>query len=150
MKKSIAVSLIALLCSPVALADNPMRPGLYQTNVQMSMPGMPQMPPQSHQFCITQADLAKDPEKATMPSEGMPGECEMYDKNFTGNKSSWKMRCTGANAMQAEGTTTFANDGYTGVIRMTGDFMQTGQPTTMTQNIAAKRLGDCSESSISR
>ena len=39
-----ALTLPMILAAPTVLAENPMRPGLYQTSVQMNMPGMPAMP----------------------------------------------------------------------------------------------------------
>jgi hypothetical protein len=59
------------------------------------------------------------------------------DYKVTDNKVTWKMACTGREAMTGEGEMTFAGDSYTGLMKM---MMPQG---SMAMTMSGKRLGDC-------
>jgi hypothetical protein len=124
----------------VLAAQNPMRPGNWETTMKMEMPGMPTgMPPMKSTQCITAAELAKDP--ATGLPRGAAGQknCTVSDYKATGNVISWKMACTGEMTMSGTGELTFKGDSYEGVMKMS---MAQGE---MTMHMAGKRAGDCTE-----
>ncbi len=123
-------------------AQNPMRPGNWETTMKMEMPGMPAgagMPEMKSSRCVTAAQLAKDP--ATGLPSGAAGQkdCTHSDYKATGNVVSWKMACTGQMAMTGSGELTFKGDSYEGAIKMS---MPQGE---MTMRMAGKRAGDCTE-----
>jgi len=65
--------------------------------------------------------------------------CKVSDYKATGNKVSWKMACTGQQALTGEGELTFGADTYTGTLKMV---MPQG---AMTMKLDGKRLGDCTK-----
>lgn len=128
---------------PAHAQSNPMRPGRWQTTMQMQMPNMPQMPPMTmtNTQCITAQQLEKDPASGLprgtqSPNQGM---CKVSDFKISGSTVSWKMACSGEQAMTGEGELTFVQDSYTGTMKMT---MAQG---AMTMKMTGKRLGDCTE-----
>jgi hypothetical protein len=139
--KSLLVSALLVTLTAVALyAQNPMRAGQWEVAMQMQMPGM-QMPEMKTAQCITPEQLEKDPASG-LPSGAQtsgPNACKVSDYKQTGNTVSWKMACTGAQAMTGEGEMVFAGDAYTGTIKMT---MQQG---AMSMKMTGKRLGDCTK-----
>lgn len=130
-----------------ANAESEPKPGLYEMHMSVNMPGMPAMPPRTHQMCFTEQDFDSDPAKAGMPA--MEENCEVTEQSRSGNTATWNMRCTGAQAMEVKGTAVFSGDSFTTTLNMSGDF-GTGQTMKMTQTNKATRIGDCSESSIPR
>ncbi len=125
-----AATSLALLASVAAQADE--RPGnLWKTTSQMSMPGMPAMPPQSSQLCTAK--------EWTQPPPPPPGQtCAQTDFQTTGNKVTWKTQCTGEMDMAGEGEITFDTaDSYTGTIK----FLAAGM--TMTVNLTGTKIGEC-------
>jgi hypothetical protein len=133
-------ALLVTLTVVVISAQGPMRAGQWEVSMQMQMPGM-QMPEMKTAQCITAEQLAKDPASG-LPSGAQnagPNACKVSDYKQAGNTVSWKMACTGAQAMTAEGELMFAGDAYTGTIKMT---MQQG---AMSMKMNGKRLGDCTK-----
>lgn len=137
MKTTLVIAIALLATVVVALAQGPMRPGRWETTMQMQMAGSPvQMPEIKNARCITPEE-AKDPSKS-LPSgpEGRGGQkdCKMSDYKVSGSTATWKMVCTG---MTSTGEMTFAGDTYTGTMK--ADTPQ-GQ---MTMKMTGKRVGDC-------
>lgn len=135
----------ALAAAPL-FAQALMRPGLWETTAKMEMPGMPvQMPETKTTSCIT-PEQAKTPGD-TVANQGGRGrgrgrgndDCKTSDYRTDGNKTTWKMACTGANAMTGDGEMTFSGDSYSGKTTMS---MAQGQ---MTIQYSGKRLGECKE-----
>jgi hypothetical protein len=108
--------------------------------MQMEMAGAPmQMPPMKTLQCIT-PEQVKDPAAALArgpQGRGGPQDCKVSDYKQTGNTMTWKMACTGQQAMTGTGEMTFKDDTYVGTMKM--DSPQ-GQ---MTMKMSGKRLGDC-------
>ena len=122
-----AVSM-AVLASP-AVADE--RPGnLWKTTSQMSMPGMPAMPPQSMELCT-----AKEWNQPPPPPQGQT--CTQTNFQHTGNKITWSIACTGEMDMTGEGEITFDDEAYTGTILFNAGGM------TMTVNLTGTKIGEC-------
>ena len=105
---------------------------LWEMKTKMDMPGMA-MPEMAHTVCLPKGGAYK-PEKS--PQEK---NCEMSDMKVSGSKTSWKMKCTGKDAMEARGEVTRTADSMNGTIKMSMKDMQ------MTQNISGKRVGTCQE-----
>ena len=141
MKTRLTVVLTLLAFGAVGLiAQGGMRPGRWETTMQMEMAGSPvQMPPMKQTRCVTPAE-AKDP---SLLQSGPPGgrggknDCKVSDQKMSGNTMSWKIACTSPDAMTGTGEMTFADDSYTGTMMMN---MAQG---AMSMKMEGKRLGDC-------
>ena len=108
---------------------------LWETTIKMEMPGMPMsMPPQTHRACLSKQG---GDEKYVPRQEN----CKVTDSNRTGNTQRFKIVCTGANAMTADGEMTHAGASYAGKMRMVGKME--GQNVEMSQTFSGKKLGDC-------
>lgn len=138
--KLVAVLALLALGATMVIAQGGLRPGRWETSVQMEMAGSPvQMPAMKSTRCVTPEE-AKDP--ASLQS-GPPGgrggksDCKASDQKISGNTLTWKMTCTSPQAMTGTGEMTFAEDTYTGAMKMT-----TPQGA-MSMKMEGKRLGDC-------
>ena len=127
------------LFAGVLFAQDQMKPGRWEVTMQMDMPGMPvKMPPMTQASCIT-PEQAKNPGSTVQGGRGRgnPSDCKTTDQKVEGNKVTWKMVCTGAQAMTGDGEMVFNGDSYAGKMNMT-----TPQGA-MAMQITGKRLGDC-------
>ena len=136
--------LIAACAALVAslFAQGARRDGNWEVKMEMSMPGMPAMPPITTTQCITKED-ALDPQKAVQGPPGGRGggggNCKVSDYKVDGNKVTYAMSCEGAEKMSGTGEFTYAGDTYTGT--MTVNAAGRG----MTMKYSGKRLGDCTK-----
>ena len=129
----------AAVCSQAA-AQSPMRPGNWETTMEMDMPGMPmKMPPMKNTRCVTQQEI--DSPNRGLPSgpHKNPNDCKISDYKQSGNTVSWNVACSGQQSMTGSGELKFNNDTYDGVIKMMMNQQQ------MTMKMAGKRLGDCTK-----
>ena len=111
---------------------------LYEVTVKMEMAGMPmQMPAMTQRNCVkkggSDADLVPHQEN-----------CKVTDTKRTGNRMTFAIACTGRDAMKGTGDFTFAGDGYSGQIRLTGKMEN--EDVQMTQAITGRRIGACTPS----
>jgi hypothetical protein len=108
---------------------------LWEVSTKMDMPGMPfSMPAQSTRVCIKKGS-EKDPNNAVPKNREQ--DCKMSKVRFSGNKSSWNMKCNGENPMTGSGEMTFGNGTYSGRMKMhSGD-------GDMTMAYEGKRIGTC-------
>lgn len=108
------------------------RPGnLWDTTSQMSMPGMPAMPPQKMQLCA-----AKEMNEPPPPPSGQT--CTQTNVQRTPDKITWDVACTGEMEMSGQGEITFeSEDRYTGRILFNAAGM------TMTVNLTGTKIGEC-------
>ena len=141
MKTRLTVVVTLLAFGAVSLiAQGGIRPGRWETSMQMEMAGSPvQMPPMKTTRCVTPAE-AKDPSSLQSGPPGGRGgknDCKVSDQKMSGNTMSWKIACTSPDAMTGTGEMTFADDSYTGVMKMN---MAQG---AMSMKMEGKRLGDC-------
>ena len=139
---SLSTFVLAVVAALTLTAQgSPMQPGRWQRTTQMEMPGMPfQMPPTTSTECLSPAKLQKDP-NSFLPS-GPPNSgaaCKTSDVKTVGRTVSWKMECTGQQAMTAEGEMTFMGDSYAGTLKAK---MAQGD---MAMKLSGKRIGDCTE-----
>jgi hypothetical protein len=133
MKKSIIVILSALFLSSTSFAADTMREGYWELITVMDMPGMPvKMAPTKVKHCYTKEDV-KDQKKTISTDKN----CTVTDLKQTGNKVTWKMKCTGKNAGTFSGETVYKGDAYDSTMKMQS------QGQTMNMKVNAKRLGAC-------
>jgi hypothetical protein len=135
MKTVLFVLLIVFVPGVLLAADN-MREGMWEITSTMEMPGMPmKMPPTKIKHCYTKEDI-KDQKKMVNRDKN----CTVTELKSSGNKISWKMKCTGQSAGTFSGETVFSGDSYDSVMKMQADTTK-GQPMTM--KIKGKRVGAC-------
>ena len=139
--KAMSVVVVVLLIGAAALvAQSPMRPGRWEITMQMQMPNMPvQMPETKTTQCIT-PEQVKDPAN-TVPrgpqGRGANQDCKVSDYKVSGNTVTWRMTCSTPQPMTSTGEMTFADDSYTGTMKMN---MPQGD---MSMKLTGKRVGDC-------
>lgn len=102
------------------------------TQMQMQMQGM-SMPGTTAKVCQP-ATPAYDPSRGAMDKN-----CTVSDVRVVGNHSQWKMRCSGANAMQGEGDMLRTPDTLKGTIKMQAEGMD------MVMVMSGRRIGTCSQ-----
>jgi hypothetical protein len=132
--KKISIALLFTLVLPAAgFAADSMREGYWEMTTTMDMPGMPmQMPPTKTKHCYSKEDV-KDQKKAITTDKN----CTVTEFKQSGNKLSWKMKCTGQSAGDFSGETVFKSDSYDSTMKV-----QT-QGQIMNMKVKAKRLGVC-------
>jgi Protein of unknown function (DUF3617) len=127
-----AFALAAMCCSAVpAWADGPDE--LWEIATKMEMAGMPAMPARTSQVCHKKGQF--DPTKSG--AKDKDSDCQVTDKQQSGNKTSWKMVCTKPKAMTGTGEVTHTGDTYQGTIAMTADGMD------IKQTFSGKKVGSC-------
>jgi hypothetical protein len=133
MNKIVIAILYALALPASSFATDTMRDGYWELITTMELPGMPmKMAPTKIKHCYTKEDV-KDQKKTITTDKN----CTVTDLKQSGNKVSWKMKCTGNNAGDFSGETAYKGDAYDSTMKM-----QT-QGQTMNMKVKAKRLGDC-------
>ncbi len=133
MKKTVIAVLFALALPVTSFAADTMRDGYWELITTMEMPGMPvKMAPTKVKHCYSKEDV-KDQKKTITTDKN----CTVTDLKQSGNKVSWKMKCTGKNAGVFSGETVYRGDAYDSTMKMQA------QGQTMNMKVKAKRLGDC-------
>lgn len=133
MKKFIVAIMFALAVPAAGFAADIMRDGYWEIISTMEMPGMPmKMAPTKIKHCYSKEDV-KDQKKTISTDKN----CTVTDLKQSGNKVTWKMKCTGQNAGTFSGETVYKVDAYDSTMKM-----QT-QGHTMNMKVKAKRLGNC-------
>lgn len=131
---AVALSFGAALSTPDA-AFGQGKDDLWEVTTKMEMPGMPMaMPPQTNRYCIAKGGKDED----YVPKRE---NCKMLESKRSGNKVTYKMACTGKDAMTVAGETTFGTNAYDGKMMMSGK--ADGQSFEMSQTYSGKRVGDC-------
>ena len=103
----------------------------WEITTQMQMQGM-SMPGTTQRVCQP-ADSAYDPSRGDADKN-----CSMTDVRIDGNRTSWKMRCSGEQAMEGEGEMLRTADAMKGTIKVQSDDME------MTMKLSGRRIGSCS------
>jgi hypothetical protein len=128
-----AIAFVALSYTSV-FAANEMREGKWEITSSMDMPGMPfKVPPTVVSHCYTEEDV-KDQKKVIANKNS---DCTVTDMKKTGNKLTWKMKCTGKSKGTFSGETTFGKDIYESTMNMQSE------GRSMTTKSKARRIGDC-------
>lgn len=130
----LVIAALAILSLPISgFAADTMREGYWELITTMEMPGMPmKMPATTVKHCYTKEDV-KDQKKTITTDKN----CTVTDLKQSGNKVTWKMKCTGEHAGTFSGETVYRGDAYDSTMKM-----QT-QGQTMNMKINAKRVGNC-------
>jgi hypothetical protein len=127
------LAVVALASARTAQAQG--KDDLWEVTTKMEMPGMPMaMPPQTNRYCIGKGGKDED----YVPKRD---NCSVLESKRVGNKASYRMACTGKDAMTVAGETVFGNNAYEGHMTMSGK--ADGQPFEMSQSYSGKRVGDC-------
>jgi hypothetical protein len=134
---ALTTAFVAAVCVPVTSAAQG-KDDLWEITSKMEMPGMPMaMPAQTQRICV--AKTGKDDDYIPKREN-----CRLQDSRRTGNKVTYKMVCTGKDALTISGETTFAATSYEGRMQMSGKM--DGQQVEMNQTYSGKRVGDCTAS----
>ena len=134
---------IAAYAGPFDAFKHQVKPGLYESKVDMDMGAMPGMPAglgkQSHtnQHCITQKDI-DDGSIANQGKGKNKDDCQITDVKSSGNTATYKMVCKNATA---DTKMTFNGNGY--VMDMVMVMDQGGHKMTMKTHSESKYLGAC-------
>ena len=104
----------------------------WEMSTEMQVEGMTM--PGTKSLVCQPATPAYDPNRGAMDKD-----CTVSDVRIVGNRSAWKMRCTGANAMQGEGEMLRTPELLKGSMKM-----QT-QGMVMTMRMSGRRVGSCSQ-----
>jgi hypothetical protein len=135
MKQKHLFALFGLLYAGCAAALNP---GLYEYNIKLSMPGAPaNIPPTTLQRCLSAKDVegAKAIEMPPMPDS----DCKMQNQKIDGAQFSYHVSCSKPQKLEGDikGTVSATS------LNMDMTMQIPEAPGPMTQNISARRLGDC-------
>lgn len=128
LNRMFAVLLCVLLCGTCAAAGPDEQ---WEMTTQMQMEGM-SMPGSKQLICQPTTD-AYDPNRGVADKN-----CTMSEIKTVGNKTSWKMLCTGKDAMEGEGEMQRTADTMKGTMRLLADDME------MTMAMNGHRVGTCS------
>lgn len=120
---------VLALCG-VSAAVSAQTPGeKWRVTTSMQMQGM-SMPGQTSEICKTGGS-----DEPPMKTEK---NCQMYDAKRSGNTQTFKMRCTGKDAMEGSGEFT-----YLGPDHYKGRMQVSAQGQQMTMNYEGQKLGAC-------
>jgi hypothetical protein len=128
--KALLSGMILLAAASAASAWAAGSDELWEMTTKMDMPGMP-MPAMTQTVCL--------PKGAGYQPGKVPHQknCEMSDLKVSGNKTSWKMHCSGRDAMDGSGEVTRTANSMKGMMKLSSKDIQ------MTQDISGKRVGTC-------
>lgn len=130
------VALVLFLSSLPAVAEG--TDEQWEITTKMEMKGMPMaMPAMTNQACLPKNRKSNE----DLIPKDKNSDCKMSDVKQSGNKMTFKMSCTGKQAMTGEGEIEHNADNYRGKMHIVGNME--GQPVDMTQNFSGKRIGSC-------
>jgi Protein of unknown function (DUF3617) len=125
---------LTLFSGTAVFAAPDMREGKWEITSTIDMPGMPmKIPPTVISHCYTKDDI-KDEKRVVA---GKNSDCTVTDVKKSGNKVSWKMKCTGKSKGTFDGETIFGKDSYTSTMNMKSE------GRSMTTKVKARRIGAC-------
>ena len=142
IKKIVMAVAIAgmFLWGTFAFAEVDLHEGLWEITTKMEMPGMPmQMPARKHTQCLTKKNMLKTmvPKEQTQKEE-----CKITNTKISGNTVAWVMKCSGEDAMEVTGKTTYHGDTFNGTITMITNDPEEGK-MKMIIHISGRRIGEC-------
>ncbi len=134
IKLILVASAFVVFSSIPSIAAPEMRDGKWEISTTMEMPGMPyKIPPTVVSHCYSKDDV-KDQKKVVANKNS---DCTVTDMKTSGNKVTWKMKCTGKSKGTFDGETVFGKDTYTSTMNMKSE------GRSMKTKIKAKRVGAC-------
>jgi hypothetical protein len=111
---------------------------LWEITTKMEMAGMPMMmPAQTNQVCKPK----NRPADEELVPKDKNSDCKMDDMQHSGNKTTFKMSCSGKHAMTGNGEFEKSGDNYRGSMHMQGNME--GRSIDMTQSFSGKLIGSC-------
>lgn len=126
---------LGLVASGLALAQAGTG-NLYRVTTKVEMQGMPFAMP------ATSVEVCGPKEQASEKMVPHDKNCKVTDFRIVGNKSTYRMACTGENPMTGTGEfERLSADAYRGRMKM--DMRMDGQPMQMTMNFDGKKIRDC-------
>jgi hypothetical protein len=138
-----ALATAATAAAPLDHFKGKVKPGMYETKMEMQIPGMPAgMGKQNMTFknCVIQKDIDQS---QVCKTDVMPKDCEIKNLKSSGNTTSYTMECKGERPMTADNTITFRGDGYTMDMKMA--MSQGGQVMNMQQKMDSRYVGPCTK-----
>lgn len=151
MRKTLVAAGILAAFSHAAIAAGPfdqfkgkMKAGLYETKMDMEIPGMPPgMGKQSMtmQNCVSQQDIEQG-QMGKGKDKNMP-DCEVKNFRMSGNTATYTTVCKGEMEMTADNKVTFRDNGYS--MEMKTAMKQGGQVMNMSQKMEGRYLGPCTK-----
>ena len=75
------------------------------------------------------------------PPPYMQGDCQITDRKTTGNRTTFRVTCTGKEPMTGTGEMTTGTDSYQGVMRLSAKM--DGETTNMTTEYSGRLIGRC-------
>ncbi len=118
---------------------------MWEITTKMEMAGMPMaMPAMTNQQCLPKN---RGSDEALVPKD-KNSDCKMDSMQHSGNKSVFKMTCTGKNPMTGNGEIEKNADSYRGMMHIVGSME--GQPVDMTQNFSGKKIGTCTYEDVGK
>ena len=135
MKNTRVLFLLAAFYAGGAAALNP---GLYEYTMKMNMPGAPaKIPPTTIQRCLTARDV--EGHKAVEMPPTPNSDCKALNQNINGAQFSYRVSCTKPQKLEGDVKGTVSAT----TLNMDMTMQIPDAPGPMTQNISARRLGDC-------
>ena len=151
MRKTLIMAGLLAAFSQAASAAGPfdqfkgkMKAGLYETKMDMEIPGMPAgMGKQSMtmQNCVSQQDIEQG-QVGKGKDKNMP-DCEVKNFKMSGNTATYTTVCKGEMEMTADNRITFRDNGYS--MEMKTAMKQGGQVMNMSQKMEGRYLGPCTK-----
>jgi hypothetical protein len=137
--KKFSIACMAIAASTFSVSAFSATGEYWEVTSKMEMQGMPfAMPATTRKVCVAKGE-ERDPRKSA-PNK----DCEMSDVKFTGDKTSWKVRCNhNGDITEGTGEFTYGSDNYQGAMHM----KSTSHGRTMDMNMAlsGKRVGGSCE-----
>jgi len=137
----LAVAIVGVfMWGTFAFAEMNLHEGLWEITTKMEIQGMPmQMPARKHTQCLTKKNMLK----TMVPKEqDKKEECKITDTKIRGNTVTWVMKCSGEDAMEVTGKTTYHGDTFEGTITMISNDTEEGK-MKMINHISGRRIGEC-------
>jgi hypothetical protein len=145
---------VALCCAIIATAayagpfdafKGKVKPGMYETKMEMDMSGMAGIPPSmakqnmTHQSCVTDKDI-ENGGWGSKDGKGPNDSCDIKNMKVSGNTATYTMDCKNPK-MTADTKITFTGNGYVMDSNMTSE--HGGQAMKMKQHVEGKYVGPC-------
>jgi hypothetical protein len=137
----VTLAVVLLAAGAQARAADPLEPGLWKVVTRVEMNGM-QAPAEAKMRCLTPDD-ARDLERTFAPEYRVQGStCERMTVEWTGQKLSWRVHCTGPLSVDVAGSYEFDTPRhYTGVVTMVG--AMAGREMRTRAALEGERVGEC-------
>ena len=138
MRLSSSFPAMLLVCSTIAVAQEPVREGLWEISVQGEMGGQPLS---STPLVVRQCVNEQSAQDMMAQLTGAPGGCQISNLRQEGNHARWNLACTGQFEVSGTGEVTMRSDSFDGAMDLTVGMG--GQSIPMSQTFKARWVGAC-------